>query len=259
MENTENMGNRRRHFHWSSQVLLTFVVCCPAPTVIGVEIKVPAVPARAEADGATTVDLTGESMSEKAVSSESTIVENLTGIDSEDAPSTDGSFKEYHENGELYRTGSYSEGKRCGEWKYFDSEGELLKSGSYKNGLIDGQWEFHDGTTKVRVESYRTGVPHGRWERYSTVSGKLAEVREFSDGKLHGVWQVYYPSGKLRESKQYEQGELHGEQKAWHANGTQASLGEYLRGKRQGTFSVWLQDGTLVRETKYENGRPVYK
>ena len=60
----------------------------------------------------------------------------------------EGSWVEYHDNGQLWRKGDYKKGKREGQWVTYWSNGQLYYQGDYKNDKREGQWVgyYSDGT-----------------------------------------------------------------------------------------------------------------
>ena len=72
-----------------------------------------------------------------------------------DTPFT-GKFIKYRVNGQLWRKGSYKNGKREGEWVFYHDNGQLWSKGSYKNGELEGEWVDYrkDGT----VNRYLSGT-----------------------------------------------------------------------------------------------------
>jgi antitoxin component YwqK of YwqJK toxin-antitoxin module len=54
-------------------------------------------------------------------------------------------YKDYHPNGQLFRTGAFDDvGKKEGKWLYYDEHGKLLQDENYKNGKEDGTWNWYD-------------------------------------------------------------------------------------------------------------------
>ena len=48
----------------------------------------------------------------------------------------DGSFTEYHENGEQKMTGKFRGDKRDGHWRLYNEEGDLVMRRVYDNGAV---------------------------------------------------------------------------------------------------------------------------
>jgi antitoxin component YwqK of YwqJK toxin-antitoxin module len=64
-----------------------------------------------------------------------------------DTPFT-GEFIRYRANGQLYKKGSYKDGKKEGEWVEYYDNGQLFEKGNFKNGDMEGEWIWYnkDGT-----------------------------------------------------------------------------------------------------------------
>ena len=52
----------------------------------------------------------------------------------------DGPYKDYHDNGELWMKGSYSDGKEDGPFESYHEDGQLESKGSYSRGKKCGEW-----------------------------------------------------------------------------------------------------------------------
>ena len=60
----------------------------------------------------------------------------------------EGSWVEYHDNGQLWRKGDYKNGKKDGSWITYWSNGQLYYQGDFKNDKREGSWVgyYSDGT-----------------------------------------------------------------------------------------------------------------
>ena len=64
----------------------------------------------------------------------------------------DGSWIEYHKNGQLYYKGNYKLGLAEGSIVAYHNNGKLWYKGNYKNGLLNGQWVtyFYNGKLSMK-------------------------------------------------------------------------------------------------------------
>ena len=54
-------------------------------------------------------------------------------------------WKEYWDNGRIWKKGGYKDGKKHGLWETYSKEGELFEQVNYKDGIKDGLLEKHWG------------------------------------------------------------------------------------------------------------------
>jgi antitoxin component YwqK of YwqJK toxin-antitoxin module len=54
----------------------------------------------------------------------------------------EGYWEEYHENGELWYKGSYTNGIMDGYWEFYYSDGGLMNKGNFRKGKKVGYWEY---------------------------------------------------------------------------------------------------------------------
>ena len=177
-----------------------------------------------------------------------------------------GEFKEWYENGQVWKQGMYADGKRNGPWKYWSPKGIIVKSGSYQNGYPDGEWTFfrQDGT-RQRVESYAVGKKDGTWIE-NDASGRVPIMKvSFKDSRRHGTSIQWFPRTaesvgnelqKLREVE-YVDGRQHGKATEWHENGQTKTTIEFRNGKRHGRAAQWDSQGNLLAEFQFRDGERV--
>jgi len=73
----------------------------------------------------------------------------------------EGSWVDYHENGQLYSKGNYKNGLQEGAWVGYYKNGRLEYKGIYKNGSIEGPWVWYesDGSVfKFLTGTFKDGV-----------------------------------------------------------------------------------------------------
>lgn len=73
-----------------------------------------------------------------------------------------GNYREWYDNGNLWKKGQYQNGKKIGEWKYYTHDGDLLEYGTYENDVKEGNWYDVDslGSTSY-ITSYKQGKLDG--------------------------------------------------------------------------------------------------
>ena len=90
-----------------------------------------------------------------------------------------GFWKEYYEDGSLFREGNYSNGKRDGFWKQYSKVGELEYEGHFTNCKRTGFWKFYHSNGVVSEDgNFNADVKTGNWNHYST-SSKIIQIIKY--------------------------------------------------------------------------------
>jgi len=89
----------------------------------------------------------------------------------EELQTLDGSYKEWYDNGNLWKEGSYENNKKSGKWSFYNHpEGRLTKYGIYKNGVEHGDWFWVDSIGRITSQyHYQNGELDGEYLKYDTV------------------------------------------------------------------------------------------
>ena len=74
-------------------------------------------------------------------------------------------------------------------------------------------------------------------------NGVLQYEKEWSGGKLSGLYKEWYYNGQLQEDAIYDNGVQVGPGKGWHENGQLAYERKYVNGRL--SFRCWDYDGDL--------------
>ena len=88
----------------------------------------------------------------------------------------DGSWIEYHKNGQLYYKGNYKLGLAEGSIVAYHNNGKLWYKGNYKNGLLNGQWVtyFYNGKLSMKG-NYKNNSREGYYIEYNLDGIKVKE------------------------------------------------------------------------------------
>lgn len=191
---------------------------------------------------------------------------------SDDRLESNGLYREFYENGQLFAEGEYEKNKMTGKWTYYHSNGEVAKTVNYLAGKPDGVVETRDESGKLLSrQEYKAGVRAGEWTRFlinpskSSAEGDAAkagaepvQVREehYADGKPDGVWKSWGPTGKPLQQASFKAGERDGVLIEWDAAGEKRVEAAFVAGKRQGLTRVWTTDGKVI-EQQYEDDKVV--
>lgn len=110
----------------------------------------------------------------------------------------------YHPNGYIFRIVPYRNGKIHGVEKVYEKDGNLLTESNYLFGKLNGQSIFFS-KSKIRAISIYEEDTIQKSETYFT-NGKLKSVKNFKNGKSHGMDIEYYENGKISQIEYYELG-----------------------------------------------------
>ena len=69
----------------------------------------------------------------------------------------EGSWVQYHENGQLFYKGDYKNGKKEGSWVWYYHSGQLSYKGDYKNGKEEGSWVSYKRDGTFNSGTYKNG------------------------------------------------------------------------------------------------------
>ena len=95
----------------------------------------------------------------------------------------DGKYKEWLDNGSIYKEGQFDNGNKEGEWKYFNTDGKLESFGSYNENQKTGLWTRNNFEGNISSEyNYLKGEKHGPYKLYN-LEGELTEKGIYTNGE----------------------------------------------------------------------------
>lgn len=176
---------------------------------------------------------------------------------SDDSIKSDGEYKEFYRDGQLFVEGQYNLGMRSGEWKYYHSDGSEAKTVIYKDGQVDGAFEVRraDGTLKAKRE-FSNGKRNGDWVIYADSGEQPLIESHYKDGQPNGVWQVWYSDGTQRRQIPFADGKQNGTLIEWDEEGNKRAEVSFSEGVRDGVARAWAKDGRVIEQT-YSEGKLV--
>lgn len=176
---------------------------------------------------------------------------------SDDSIKSDGEYKEFYEDGQVFVEGEYNLGLRSGEWKFYHPNGTEAKTITYKDGQVDGAFEVHraDGTLKAKRE-FTSGERNGDWVIYGDSGEQPLIESHYKKGNPDGVWQVWYPDGTQRRQIPFANGKQNGTLIEWDEDGNKRAEVAYSDGVREGVTRAWAKDGRVIEQT-YKEGKLV--
>jgi len=84
-----------------------------------------------------------------------------------------------------------------------------------------------------RYSQLRAGQRHGFSIEWNATTGRQVACYPYSQGRLHGMVQAWYPNGRPRWQLAYRQGQRHGALRAWYPNGRTMRTETYRAGVRR--------------------------
>ncbi len=97
-----------------------------------------------------------------------------------------GIYKEWYDNGNIWKKGKYLYGKKNGLWRYYSYEkkGKQIETGVFLNDKKEGVWT-KQGEKKRTIYHYKNGKKNGLMEVYKGDS--LIEKKLYKDGKVDSI------------------------------------------------------------------------
>ena len=135
----------------------------------------------------------------------------------------------------------------------YSRDGEFKTSGRYMDRKKEGVWEYRKGEKLLLSEEYSGDRLNGAATRYYP-TGAVAEVKNWKDGGLSGVWKLFYESGKLRSEVTFSAGKLNGKLRSYNSDGVLVAEGEYRNDLKEGIWQFFYPDGKLERTVIYHAG-----
>ena len=119
--------------------------------------------------------------------------------------------------------------------------------------LPKGRVNLGDLTSRQRAMYYEGALFNGvGYSVYS--SGQLKFEVNYKDGKLDGLWILWWENGQLRTESNWKDGELDGLAKSWYEDGQLKFEINYKDGEYDGLYRTWDEDGQLASEKNYKDG-----
>lgn len=165
-----------------------------------------------------------------------------------------GIYREYWENGIVYKEKKYVNGVMDGVfWTYFE------------NGVLNMELAYEHGE---KIGYHKIWYPNGQLkEVFITPYGGLREMTEYYEDGNRKLYRIYYngkwghpkicqswhSNGNMESQWYYnEDGEFHGICRNWYSNGQMESERKYYHGYLNGLSRVWRNDGKLLEEKKFQ-------
>jgi len=86
------------------------------------------------------------------------------------------------------------------------------------------------------------------------IGEQIVSIKEYKDGKLHGIEITYYLNGNVKEERYYENGFKTGEHRGWWESGNIKYIYHFKNDVFNGNIKVWNETGMLFNDLNYVNG-----
>lgn len=192
-----------------------------------------------------------------------------------------GYYKEYDEEGVLWKKGSYrhnqAEGRQLeylnvsgqpqlqyditvrhgvahGPYTRYKGPGEKMSAGSYVNGSREGTWKFYYSDV-YEVCTYEHDQKQGRATLYYK-NGQVAERYAYRNDERYndGAVENFYEDGSPKKSGYFTEGRMNGKFLAWYPNGQLRYEEHYVQGQNQGQVLAYDEAGNVLTNDLYEAG-----
>jgi len=189
-----------------------------------------------------------------------------------------GSWMEFHDNGNIKKEMTYRNGLLHGYYKEYNERGILTSTMLYDNGkIVEGNV---DDSPEVEIRNtydndgnlvfsgpFRMGVPVGIHREYNadgSVSSaviyndrgiKVSEGIVTEDGRRNGIWKNFYENGQIKEEGAYDFNRRTGGWTFYDREGRIIQTGTYQNGRPEGLWKWYYPDGSILREEEYFQGK----
>lgn len=153
--------------------------------------------------------------------------------------------------------GTFDHGKRIGKFKFY-------QKGYYKHpaAIMD----FGNGQDSVKVTYYTQAGKaiskgnmidqkrEGKWTYYHKLNDSIMMIEHYSEDKLNGFQETFYPDGSTAEKTQYKMGIKNGPSQIFAKNGQVLKDLNYANGELDGKAVYYNPSGEKQMEGQYKNG-----
>ena len=124
-------------------------------------------------------------------------------------------------------------------------------------GKVYGIFGENKPYKKVYMGNIRDGKKEGKWVSYYHSTGKKEWEDTFKDGKLDGLWNVWYRNGQKRSKGTFKDGKKDGLETQWYKNGQKKLEVTFKDEKEDGLVTEWNENGQKWLETNYKGGEKI--
>ncbi|GAA0872074.1 hypothetical protein GCM10009117_12210 [Gangjinia marincola] len=141
----------------------------------------------------------------------------------------------YKDDGTIYRSGFYKNGKEHGKWSHFDDDGVLTFFSLKEQGATISLTSFYNNGSLKREVTYKDELPYDEI-KYSKDNGKIIYTKKHEKNRL--IEKHFYKDGQLERLKIYVNGKKQDKWMSYYCNGEVSKQESYDDGQPEGE---WLQ------------------
>lgn len=189
---------------------------------------------------------------------------------------SEGYYRNYYRNKDLFRQGYLLESKRDGPWETYRRNGELRSTNFYSDLKQQGfstsydvvgnptqAWYYDDDLAKFVIYYDTAGVAFDTiFQTPGKRSIQLKRCHECPvfmtvdvlNNKYHGDQLFTFPDGSVEAKGKVFNGDKVGSWVVYYPNGKISSEGAYIDGEKDGEWKYYNMDGQLIRKSNYRNG-----
>ncbi len=165
-----------------------------------------------------------------------------------------GVSKKYDKDGNVLWTWIYKDNLMNGECKNYSPDGKLISKGMYKDDMLDGPYEKYDSEGRITASgTYVKNYLEGEGRSYFP-NGNVKMLATYKKGLLEGELKYYHPNGNLKFIVNCKNNKMQGEAKDYSPNGDSYCVETYKDGKIDGTRTCYTKDGKIISIETWKNG-----
>lgn len=178
-------------------------------------------------------------------------------LDENGHPVMQGRSTEYYQNGRKKEEGDYLNNQRNGSWTAWFDTGQKSSEGGYQLDKWHGLWTYWNAAgQKTKETDYNLGWPAKDTSFFYWPTGELLleKLLETVGQDLFLRDTVYYTNGRVSQVANSKNNKLHGVSRSYYSNGQMQTDKQYEEGQPVGTFTYWFENGAKQREEFYQGG-----
>jgi antitoxin component YwqK of YwqJK toxin-antitoxin module len=165
-------------------------------------------------------------------------------------------IKEYHLNGKIKAIGrakySYVDsGQKIGSWKEYHDNGVLYKSYQFEDVSKTGYWRtYHKNGSLQEQGLYEADKPMGMWEEFYD-NGQLKNTGKYAENlyrmEKQGLWKTYHKNGQLKRTASHYYRGVDGEAREYYRNGSLRCIEKWSCDKAYGKWEYYRRNGKHLK------------
>jgi len=163
-----------------------------------------------------------------------------------------GPWRVEYPNGKILYEGNFLAGKPVGNMTRYYDTGSVRARMWFDSDLDRSHTALYYKRNKIAAEGIYLGKNKDSvWTYYSEFDGTVRLREAYSNGKLHGKSQSYYPGGGTSEEHHWEMDSREGSWLQYFEDGTIRLKGNYLNNMLNGTYEVYYPGMILMMSGTY--------